>query len=397
MMSDPSRLKLESTHQMATSGHNRRFAFMTIGPFSGINAQVLQRLRTEFPELEADEIDIPTWVRAHRGIVIRNLVYVLGEHGPAIFLDRTRLWGAFFRTPYMFERIHRAMNDRFAGERYEFSLQTQSLFDGSGAGVPHFVYTDHTELVHRYYPDYDPGVSPPEKWLELERSIYEHADLTFTMSSNVSRSLAEHYSVDPARVRCVLAGSNVAAENGSTREPAYASKQILFVGRQWERKGGPDLVAAFQLVRRRHPDASLVIAGCSPALQCEGVEVLGELPARSLNEQYASAAVFCMPSLVEPFGIVFIEALSHGLPVVATSIGALPDIVQDGQTGYLHPPHDVKGLADSLGKLLDDPDLCRTLGERGRAYVSERYTWSRAVGTIAAHIRSVGAGPARTV
>jgi len=382
---------------MATSGPNRRFAFMTIGPFSGINAAVLNGLRAEFPELEADEIDIPTWVRAHRGITIRNLVHVLAEHGPAIFIDRTRLWGAFFRTSYMFGRIHKAMDERLAGDRYEFSLQTQSLFDGSGGGVPHFVYTDHTELVNRYYPDYDPALSPSEGWLELERSIYERADLTFTMSSNVSRSLAEHYSIDPTRVRCVLAGSNVAPGTRSAREPAYASKRILFVGRQWERKGGPDLLAAFQLVRKRHRDASLVIAGCTPEVQLEGVEVLGELPAERLDEQYVRAAVFCMPSLVEPFGIVFIEALSRGLPVVATSIGALPDIVQDGQSGYLHRPHDVKGLADSLGKLLDDPDLCRSFGEQGRNYVSERYTWSRAVGTIAAHIRSVGAGPARTV
>lgn len=382
---------------MSSSGQNRRFAFMTIGPFSGINAQVLQGLQAEFPELEADQIDIPTWVRTHRSVMIRNLVHVLAGHGPAIFLDRARLWGAFYRTPYLFEAIRTAMKDKLGGDRYEFSLQTQSLFDGSGAGVPHFVYTDHTELVNRYYPDYDPTLAPSERWLKLERTIYERADLTFTMSSHVARSLAEHYGIDPARVRCVLAGSNVAPEDGSALEPAYASRRILFVGRQWERKGGPDLIAAFQLVRRRHPDAALVIAGCTPELQLEGVEVLGELSAERLNDQYASAAVFCMPSLVEPFGIVFIEALSRGLPVVATSIGALPDIVQDGHSGYLHRPHDVTGLADSLGKLLADPALCRSLGEQGRAYVSERYTWTRVVGTIAAHIRSVGAGPARAL
>lgn len=364
---------------------------MTIGPFSGTNARVLDRLRAEFPEYEAEQIDVPTWVRAHRQIMVRNLAHVLAEHGPAIFRDRNRLWGAFYRTSYIHEAIRKGMNDRIAGDRYAFSLQTQSLFDGSCKGVPHFVYTDHTQLVNRYYPDHDPALAPSGRWLDLERKIYEHADLTFTMSSHVSRSLTEQYSIDSARVRCVLAGSNVAPRLGSALiEPAYASKRILFVGRQWERKGGPDLLAAFQLVRERHPDASLVVAGCTPELNLDGVEVLGELSAERLEEQYAAAAVFCMPTLVEPFGIVFVEALSRALPVVATSIGALPDMVQEGRSGYLHSPHDVQGVAESLNALLADPGLCRSLGEHGRAYVSERYTWTSAVGSIAAHIRSEG-------
>jgi glycosyltransferase involved in cell wall biosynthesis len=381
---------------MAPREHKRRFAFMAIGDFSGINPQVLERLRVEFPQLEPDQIDIPSWVRAHRGIMVRNLLHVLAERGPGIFRDRSRLWGAFYRTSYIFRAINKGLNERLAGGGYEFSLQTQSLFDGSVRGVPHFVYTDHTELVNRCYPDYDPSLAPPQRWLELERTIYEHADVTFTMSSNVSRSLVEQYGIDPATVRCVLAGTNVSRTQASAAiEPDYASKRVLFVGRDWERKGGPDLLAAFELVRERHPDASLVIVGCRPELQVEGVEVLGELPHDRVDEQYARAAVFCMPSLVEPFGIVFIEALSRGLPVVATSIGALPDIVQDGQSGYLHPPHDVNGLADSLATLLDDPQLCRSLGQHGQGFVSERYTWTRAVGLIAEQIRARASTPAQ--
>jgi glycosyltransferase involved in cell wall biosynthesis len=376
---------------MAAGEDSRRFAFMTIGPFSGINERVLERLRAEFPQLEGNHIDIPTWVRGHRGIMARNLVHVVTAHGPAILRDRVRLWGAFYRTPYMLGAIRRALGNRLAGGGYAFSLQTQSLFAGSVPGVPHFVYTDHTELVNRYYPDHDATNEPPERWLELERGIYEHARLVFTMSSHVSRSLSEHYSIDPARVQCVLAGANVARAHASARtEPDYGSKRILFVGRRWERKGGPDLLAAFRLVREHDPEASLAIVGCSPDASLAGVEVLGELGPERLDEQYGRAAVFCMPSLVEPFGIVFIEALSRGLPVVATSIGALPDIVEPGASGYLHEPHDTQGLAASLGALIADPELCRRLGEHGRAFVGERYTWTHAVGLMAEQIRAVG-------
>jgi glycosyltransferase involved in cell wall biosynthesis len=371
---------------MATQDH-RRFAFMTIGPFSGINERVLERLRAEFPQLEADHVDIPAWVRTQRRVMARNLMHVVAAHGPGILRDRVRLWGAFYRTPYMMGAIRRAMGHRLARGGYAFSFQTQSLFDGSTPGVPHFVYTDHTELVNRYYPDYDPATAPSPSWLELERGIYEHARLIFTMSSHVSRSLSEHYSIDPDRVHCVLAGANVAPADAAP--PDYAGKRILFAGRKWERKGGPDLLAAFRLVHERDPAASLVIAGCSPDISLEGAEVLGELGAERLDREYARAAVFCMPSLVEPFGIVFIEALSRALPVVATSIGALPDIVEPGESGYLHEPHDVEGLAASLARLIADPELCRRLGEHGRAFVAERYTWTRAVGLIAGQIRAV--------
>jgi glycosyltransferase involved in cell wall biosynthesis len=375
---------------MDPTRHDGRFAFVTLGPFSGINAAVLAQLRTRFPDYQAEHLDIAVWVRRRPAIMLVNLIRLLATHGPSIFTDRTRLWGAFYRSPYMFRAIRRAMKQRLGRGGYAFSFQTQSLFDASVPGIPHFVYTDHTELVNRSYPDYDAVGAATDQWLELERSIYANADLIFTMSSHVSRSLTEEYSVDPSRVSCVLAGSNVgsADRTGADVEPEYAGKRILFVGRQWERKGGPDLIGAFRLVRKRDPDASLVIVGNAPELELEGVERLGELPPEDVAEQYARAAVFCMPSLIEPFGIVFVEALSRGLPVVATSIGALPDLVQDGQTGYLHQPHDLVGLSESLCRLLADPELCRRFGGRGRAFARERYTWEHAVGSIAKQIRS---------
>jgi glycosyltransferase involved in cell wall biosynthesis len=373
-----------------------RFAFVTIGEFSGTNDRVLERLRREFPELEVDHFDIPTWVRASRPTVAANLLHVLAERGPRPFIDRSRLWGAFFRTPFMFRSIQREMNARLAGGGYVFTFQTQSLFDASVAGVPHFVYTDHTELVNRRYPDFNEAREPSERWVACERRIYDHATVNFTMSEHVSRSLVEQYGADPGRVRCVRAGSNVSQSDLVEIEPDYASKRILFVGRDWERKGGPDLISAFELVRKRDREIELVIAGCAPELEIDGVTVLGDVSPARLSEQYARAAVFCMPSLIEPFGVVFVEALTSGLPVVANAIGALPDIVQDAETGYLVKPHDIQALARSLDLLLSDPDRCRRFGEKGRAYVMERYTWNQAVAEMAQEIRTVTARESET-
>jgi glycosyltransferase involved in cell wall biosynthesis len=371
-----------------SSLEDMRFAFVTIGAFSGINERVLERLNAELPEFEVHHFDIPSWVRSRRRILAGNLLHVLAEHGTRPFTDRARLWGPFYRTSFMFRSIQREMSARLARGRYAFTFQTQSLFDASVAGTPHFVYTDHTELVNRRYPDFNRALASSESWISRERQIYEHATLNFTMSSHVSRSLVEQYGVSPARVRCVLAGSNVPRSDLIETEPDYASKRVLFVGRDWERKGGPDLISAFQLARKHDPQLELVIAGCTPELAVDGVEVLGELSPERVREQYAKAALFCMPSLIEPFGVVFVEALTSGLPVVATAIGALPDIVQNGDTGYLLAPHDVQGLARSLNLLLSDPDRCRRFGERGRAYVRERYTWDRTAAKMAEQIRT---------
>ncbi|MGI8624002.1 MAG: glycosyltransferase family 4 protein [Solirubrobacteraceae bacterium] len=367
------------------------FAFVAIGSFSGINDQVLSRLADGFAELRPDHLDVGAWARGNRGVLAANLGRVLARSGPAAFTDRERLWGAFYRSPYLDRRLRGELRRRAGDRPHAFTLQTQSLFDASLPGVPHFVYTDHTGLSNAYYPDFDPADAPDERWLAREREIYGRAARVFTMSRHVSRSVVEHYGIDPDRVRCVYAGSNVAAAPDPA-SPRPAGKRILFVGREWERKGGPDLLAAFRLVRERHPDATLVVVGCTPPLDEEATTVLGELPAEQVSAQYRQATVFCMPTLREPFGIAFVEALTHGVPVVATAIGAVPDVVAHGETGLLTQPHDVQGLAEALSLLLGDPQRCRAFGDRGRRFVEGRYTWGRVGGALVGHIREVLVG-----
>jgi glycosyltransferase involved in cell wall biosynthesis len=209
------------------------------------------------------------------------------------------------------------------------------------------------------------------------------------MSRHVSRSVSEDYGIDPGKVRCVYAGSNVDA----IAEPAgghdHTGRCILFNGRDRERKGGPDLLAAFRLVRQDLPDATLVVAGCRPAVSDDGVTVLGEVTPPEVSAQLHRATVFCMPTRREPFGVVFVEALKHGVPVVAPDIGALPDLVQPGETGELTRPADVRAIADALLGLRTDPDRARRFGTLGRTRMEARYTWPSAVGAMATQIAEV--------
>jgi glycosyltransferase involved in cell wall biosynthesis len=99
------------------------------------------------------------------------------------------------------------------------------------------------------------------------------------------------------------------------------------------------------------------------------VTLLGDVTRDQLASEYVSAQCFCLPSVQEGFGIVFLEAMAAGLPVVACRAAAVPEVVVDGQTGVLVPPRDPAALADALATLLGRSDRARELGAAGRRRV----------------------------
>lgn len=281
------------------------------------------------------------------------------------------------------------MSSRLAKDKYAFSFQMQSLFDASTEGLPHFVYTDHTHLANLYYPNFDPKSLYSKSWIELEKTIYHNATINFTRSSNITRSIIEQYSCKPEKVVCVYAGSNAKVNHAAIGNRNYEGKNILFVGMAWERKGGPELVEAFKTVLKVHPDAKLTIVGCSPQLDVPNCNVVGQVPLEEVNKYYERASIFCLPTKLEPFGIVFIEALMHKLPVVATDIAAIPDFILDGENGYLVRPNDVEQLARALIDLVGNPRKCQAFGEKGCQIALERYTWEKVGAKIRENIASV--------
>jgi glycosyltransferase involved in cell wall biosynthesis len=364
------------------------FAFVKIGDFSSANERIFEQLRRQFPDLAADVIDVRDLNVASRSDAARLLFAVAREYGPAACLTRGRFFNRVLRTGYSFRKIRARLLQRLLRRPYVFTFQTQSLFDASVPGTPHFVYTDHTHLANLFY---SAEARPPlasRTWRELERSIYNNARINFTMSRHVARSLTEHYGCREAQIECVYAGSNVPMadlqELGSAR---FSHKRILFVGIDWERKGGPVLLEAFRRVRQSHPTAELVIVGCSPEISMPGCRVVGRVPLADVAAFYRSASVFCLPTTVEPFGFVFIEAFAHGLPVVATDIGAIPDFVEEGRSGHRVGCGDSAQLADRLSELLADPARCAAFGARGQALVRDRYTWQATAEKLAGHIR----------
>jgi len=113
------------------------------------------------------------------------------------------------------------------------------------------------------------------------------------------------------------------------------------------------------------------------------VQMVGKVPEESLRLWYETCDVFVLPAVVdskgdtEGLGVVLLEALSYGKPVVASNVGGIPDIVIDGQTGLLVPEKDPKALAEAIVYVLTHEHFSQRLGEKGRRYVEEQFGWGK--------------------
>ncbi|MGQ9780426.1 MAG: glycogen synthase [Bacillota bacterium] len=205
-------------------------------------------------------------------------------------------------------------------------------------------------------------------------------DLLRTYPVPETRIRVIHNGIDPQRFRPVK-GKNVLRRRG-LKEP-----YILFVGRISRQKGLDVLLAAAPLLP---PETTVVVcagAADTPELAEEmrtrarslpNVRWYEEtVPHEELVELYSHATVFVCPSRYEPFGLINLEAMACGRPVVASRTGGIPEVVADGVTGILVPPGEPRDLADAVSALLADPQRAATMGAAGRRRVEEEFTWEK--------------------
>lgn len=303
----------------------KRIAFIKVGDFSLVNEQIVNLLQLYYPENEIDIIDVLDLTMQHKGLMFINLFFMIKEFGLAVLLGKRAMQRGLFITTYLFKKIKQLVAEQIDPHRYLFTFQTQSFFDASVKSLPHFMYTDHTVLASLRHPSANKrtlNLQYPPQWVELEREIYHNATLNFSTSRFAADSMIEDYGCEPEKVACIYSGVNISIPTSAGLDVKdTGGKNILFVGIDWKRKGGPELIAAFKRVLPVHPDATLTIVGCSPAMDVPNCNVVGLVPKESVGAYYRAATMFCLPSQVEPSAVALVEAAAYQLPVVSTDVG----------------------------------------------------------------------------
>lgn len=244
----------------------------------------------------------------------------------------------------------------------------------------------------------------------IEKTALEMADAIIAVSWSTATEVSQWFAVDPATVSVIPNGIDT-AEYRPVHDPdcltAYgidaAHPYVLFLGRMTQQKGLRYLLEAVPYLT---PEVQVVL--CAGAADTPGtaqeitaavtrlqqqrpgiVWIPTMVPRRVSIALYSHAAVFCCPSIYEPFGLINLEAMACTTPVVASAVGGIPEVVVDGETGYLvdpdlssEPPYEprdatqfAKRLAKALNRLLANPALRRRMGQQGRVRVEQHYSW----------------------
>jgi len=243
-------------------------------------------------------------------------------------------------------------------------------------------YGADVALVRKY-----PALRP------LLRRVVQESDACTAISRYTAGLVHQLAGVLPA---VVPYGVDMSARPALAEEQKPARYEILTVGRLIERKGHAVLLRAFAKLREQRDDVALTIIGEGqerPRLEAlidelglRGVAVLrGRVPDEELQRAYARCDVFVLPAIVdaggdtEGLGVVLLEAMRYEKPVVASAVGGITDIVEDGVSGLLVPPADVEALAGALAYMLDNPEHAQELGRRARHLNAIRFDWDQIV------------------
>ncbi|CAM5738363.1 putative Capsular glucan synthase [Streptomyces afghaniensis 772] len=264
-------------------------------------------------------------------------------------------------------------------------------------GIPHVMTAHSLEPLRPWKAEQLGGGYELSSW--AERTAIEAADAVIAVSGAMREDILGCYpALDPEKVHVIHNGIDTSLYRpdhgtdaldriGLDRSRPY----VLFVGRITRQKGVPHLLRA---VRDIDPAAQVVLcAGApdTPEIDQEFRELFGELsrvrdgvfwiprmlPRPEVIQLLTHAALFVCPSVYEPLGIVNLEAMACGTPVVASAVGGIPEVVDDGRTGLLVPAGDgfEAGLARAMDSVLGDPEAARRMGEAGRERAVGEFGW----------------------
>jgi starch synthase len=225
----------------------------------------------------------------------------------------------------------------------------------------------------------------------IEKTAVEAAHRVIAVSHKMREDILAHFGADPARVVVIHNGidpelfKRTDARDALDRlgvRPPY----VLFVGRITDQKGIFHLLEA---ARRLPPGVQVVLCASAPdtpeieerlrraVAEMPSVRWINEMvPVDLVTQLYSHAAVFACPSVYEPFGLINLEAMACQTAVVASAVGGIVEVVENGKTGLLVPPARPDALAEALNRVLANPEVARAMGQAGRQRVEAHFSWA---------------------
>lgn len=223
----------------------------------------------------------------------------------------------------------------------------------------------------------------------MQHIVARRMDRVITVSKNAADETANAFKVSREKIRVVYNGIDTEMFHGFGSDGKERGRLIVVANSADRKKGIIYLLRAVQLLREEMDVKLTIVDRGAPdnkytpnLVQRYGldgsVSFTGRLSIEDLVKQYGRAEVAVVPSLYEGFGLPAAEAMSCSLPVVATTAGALPEVVEDGRGGILVPPRDSYALAGAIKRLLKDEHMRKVMGEEGRRRVVRQFDWREA-------------------
>jgi glycosyltransferase involved in cell wall biosynthesis len=231
---------------------------------------------------------------------------------------------------------------------------------------------------------------------KLEDQMISYSDEIIVASKFMEYDVKSQYLPDPYKVNVIPNGIDVSRYSiqvdkitirrmyGVTEEDYL----ILYVGRLEPVKGIDYIIKSAPIILEKYPKSKFIVVGeggfkdkLVKMAQSNGskdsIFFTGFLKDKALDRLILSSDIFTIPSIYEPFGIVALEAMAAGIPIVASNVGGLSEILNNEYNGILFPPRDHNSLAEGVIKLLDDSELYHKIRNNGKVLVSKKFTWSQ--------------------
>lgn len=270
------------------------------------------------------------------------------------------------------------------------------------AAIPYVLSTDATTTQVESFAEYGLAEAPGRKSLkhrlrdQIAAHVYQHAAYVLPWSQWAADGIMAEFGVPASRIRVAPPGVDVRAwpmrATSAEVETERRLTRLLFVGGDFARKGGPLLLEVFRTQLRGRCELYLVTK--EPVEREQGVYIYDSFGPNDpgLHHLYEICDALVLPTRADCFSLASIEAMASGLPVITCPVGGIPEVVEDGASGWLVPVGDGQALHAAIEALLADPARAQAMGRRGRAIAEQRFDAAKNTNEVFALLRGIKNG-----